>query len=176
MGLRVAVFLGQTEINHIDLVATLADAHKEVVRLDVTVNERLGVNVFDSRDELIGEEEDRLQGEFAVAEVEQVFQTGSEKVEDHGIVITFGAKPADEGDTNTTSERLIDASFIFELGVLSLDTLELDSNFLAGDDVGSEVDVSETAATDFAANAVFIAYTEIHCSHDCLWVYSSELY
>jgi hypothetical protein len=30
------------------------------------------VNVFDSRDELVGEEKDSLEGEFSVTEVEQV--------------------------------------------------------------------------------------------------------
>jgi hypothetical protein len=38
-GLRVTVLLGQTEINDIDLVSTLANAHEEVVRLDITVDE-----------------------------------------------------------------------------------------------------------------------------------------
>ena len=39
MGLRVAIFLGQPEINHIHLVSALADAHQEIVGLDVAVNE-----------------------------------------------------------------------------------------------------------------------------------------
>ena len=37
--LRVTVLLGQTEIDDIDLVTTLADAHEEVVGLDITVDE-----------------------------------------------------------------------------------------------------------------------------------------
>lgn len=61
VGLGITVLLGQTEINHVDLVATLADAHEEVVRLDVTVDEGLGVDVLDAGDELIGEQEDGLQ-------------------------------------------------------------------------------------------------------------------
>ena len=72
MGLWVTVLLGQTEIDHVDLVATLSNAHEEVVGLDITVDERLGVDVLDTRDELIGEEQDGLQGELPVAEVEQV--------------------------------------------------------------------------------------------------------
>jgi hypothetical protein len=39
MGLRVTVLLGKTKVNHVDLVAALADAHKEVVRLDIAVDE-----------------------------------------------------------------------------------------------------------------------------------------
>jgi hypothetical protein len=68
--LGIAVLLGQTEINHVDLVAALANAHEEVVGLDVTVDEGLGVDVLNAGDELIREEENSLQGEFAVAKVE----------------------------------------------------------------------------------------------------------
>ena len=39
MGFGVTVLLGQTEIDDIDLVASLSDTHEEVVRLDVTVDE-----------------------------------------------------------------------------------------------------------------------------------------
>lgn len=52
--LRVTILLRQAKINHIDLISTLANAHQEVVRLNVTVNERLGMDVFDARDELVG--------------------------------------------------------------------------------------------------------------------------
>jgi hypothetical protein len=39
VGLRVTVLLGQTEINDIDLVSTLANAHEEVVGFDITMDE-----------------------------------------------------------------------------------------------------------------------------------------
>ena len=142
VGLGVTVFLGQTEINNIDLVATLSDTHEEVVGLDITVDEGLGVDVLDAGDELIGKEKNGLQGELAVAEVEEILQAGSEEIEDHGIVVTFGTEPADEGDTNTSGEGLVDTGFIFELRVLGLDTLELDGDLFARDDVGAWVKVS----------------------------------
>lgn len=56
VGLGVTVLLGQTKINHIDLVSTLANAHQKIVRLDVTVNERLGMDIFDTGDELVGQQ------------------------------------------------------------------------------------------------------------------------
>jgi hypothetical protein len=161
VSLRVTVLLGQTEINNVDLVATLSNAHEEVIRLDITVDEGLGVNVLDAGDELICEEEDSLQGEFAVAEVEEILQTGAEEIENHGIVIALGTEPANEGDTDTTSEGLVDASFIFELRVLGLDALELDGDLLTRDDVGSEVDVTEGATTDLTADTVFVADAKI---------------
>jgi hypothetical protein len=113
MRLGIAVLLGKTEINDIDLVAALANAHEEVVRLDVTVDERLGVDVLDAGDELIGEKKDGLQRELAVAEVEKVLQGRAEQVQDHGIVVALGTKPAYKGDTDTTGEGLVDASLIF---------------------------------------------------------------
>lgn len=48
MGLRVPVLLGKTEIDNVHLVTTLADAHEEVVGLDVTVDEVPGVDILDS--------------------------------------------------------------------------------------------------------------------------------
>jgi len=165
VSLWVTVLLGQTEIDDIDLVTTFANAHQEVVRLDITVDEGLGMNVLNAGDELIGEEEDGLQGELAVAEVEEILQTGAEKVQDHGIVVTLSTKPADEGDADPTSEGFIDTSFIFELGVFGLHALELNGNLFTRDDIGSEVNVTETATTDLSSNAVFIADAKIHSSH-----------
>jgi hypothetical protein len=137
VGLGIAVLLCQTEINDVDLVAALANAHEEVVRLDVTVDERLGVDVLNAGDELVREEKDSLQRELAVAEVEEILEGGAEQVQDHGIVVALGTEPTHEGDTNTACKGLVDAGFILELGMLGLDALELDSDLLAGDDVGA---------------------------------------
>jgi len=81
VGLGVTVFLGQTEIDDIDLVAALADAHEEVIRFDITVDEGLGVDVLDAGDELIGQQKNGLQGELAVAEVEEILQAGAEEIQ-----------------------------------------------------------------------------------------------
>lgn len=56
MSLGVTVLLSKTEINDVDLVTTLSDTHKEVVGLDITVDEGLGVDILDAGDELIGKE------------------------------------------------------------------------------------------------------------------------
>jgi len=50
VSLWVSVLLRQTEIDHVDLVPTLADTHEEVVGFDIAMDEVSGVNVFDSRD------------------------------------------------------------------------------------------------------------------------------
>jgi len=137
VSLGIAVLLGQTKVDDIDLVAALANAHKEVVGLDIAVDEGLGVDVLDAGDELVGKEQDSLQGELAVAEVEEVLKRRAEQVQDHGVVVALGSEPADKGNANTAGERLVDAGLIFELGVLGLDALELDGNLLTRDDVGT---------------------------------------
>ena len=135
--LWVAVLLGQAKIDNVDLVTAFADAHEEVVGLDVTVNKRLCMNVFDARNELIGKQENSLEGKATIAEVEEILETRSEEIQNHGIVVAFGAEPADEGNTDTASQRLVNTSLVLQLRVLSLDALELDSNLLARDDVGA---------------------------------------
>jgi hypothetical protein len=50
MGFGVAVFLGETKVDDIDLISTFADSHEEVVGFDITVDERFGVDIFNSRD------------------------------------------------------------------------------------------------------------------------------
>lgn len=55
----VTVFLCQTEIDDVDQVSLLAEPHKEVIRLHVSVDEVLGVYVFNPTDlEWRNEEQD----------------------------------------------------------------------------------------------------------------------
>lgn len=159
--LGVTVFLRQTEINDIDLIATFPDTHQEVIRFDIAVDEGLGMDILDSADQLIGKQEHGLQGELSVTEIEEVLQAGAQEVDDHGVVVTFSAVPADKGNADTTGKRFVDAGFIFKLGMFGLDGLELDGDFLARDDVGAEIDVTEGAGANFASDAVFVADTEV---------------
>ena len=92
--------------------------------------------------QLVGQQEDGLQGELAVAEVEQVFERGTQEVNDHGVVVALRPEPTDEGNTDATSQSLVDLGFILELRMLSLDRLELNGDFFPRDDVDSEVDVT----------------------------------
>ena len=46
--LGVSVLLGETEVDHVDLGPSLPSPHEEVVGLDVSVNEVLGVDVLHS--------------------------------------------------------------------------------------------------------------------------------
>jgi hypothetical protein len=165
VSLGVTVLLGQTKINDIDLIASLSDAHEEVVRFDITVDEGFGVDVLNPRDELVGQKEDGLEGELAVAEVEQVFQARTEEVEDHSVVVTFGAEPADKGDPDAASEGFVDAGLVLELGMFGLDRFELDGNLFTRDDVGAQVDITKTTTANLPSNAVFVSDTQILIEH-----------
>ena len=121
--LRVPVLLRQTEVYHVDLVAPLANPHKKVVGLDIAMDEGLGVDILDTGDELVGEKEDGLEREFAVAEVEEILERWAKQIEHHGVVVALCPKPSYERDADTAGERLVHAGFILQLGVLGLDAL-----------------------------------------------------
>lgn len=46
----VTIFLGQAKVNDVDQVSFLAQSHQEIVRLHVSVDEVLGVDVLDTTD------------------------------------------------------------------------------------------------------------------------------
>ena len=50
MGLRVTEFFCETEIDDVDLVTAFPNAHQEVIRFDITVDEITRVNILDTRD------------------------------------------------------------------------------------------------------------------------------
>jgi hypothetical protein len=162
MSLWITELLRETEIDDIDLVAPLANTHEEVVGFDITMNEVSRVDVFDTGDlitmasqmatkrefshaatyQLVSKKEDCFQAELAVAEVKEVFERRTEEVKDHGVVVAFCAKPPDERNADTAGEGLVDLGLVLELGVFGFDRLKLDGDFLARDDVDSEVDIT----------------------------------
>jgi hypothetical protein len=104
------------------------------------INKRWSGNV--NAHQLISEQEDSLEGEFAVAEVEQVLERRTEEIEDHGIVVAFGTEPPDERHADTASECLVDLALILELRMLGLDGFEFDSDLFAGNNIYTEINVT----------------------------------
>lgn len=78
--LRVSVLLSQAKVDDVDLVTTFANTHEEVVRLDITVDKGFGMNVLDTGDKLVGQEEYCLQRELAVAKIEKILQAGTKQI------------------------------------------------------------------------------------------------
>lgn len=50
VGASISVLLGQAEVNDVNKVALFSQAHQKVIGLDVSVDEVLGVDVFDTAD------------------------------------------------------------------------------------------------------------------------------
>lgn len=73
--LGITEFCGETQIRHINLISMLPHTQQEVLRLDVTMDDALGMDVFETVKELIGENQHGLEREFAAAVVEKIFQT-----------------------------------------------------------------------------------------------------
>jgi hypothetical protein len=102
LGLGVTVLLGHAEIHDVNNVRVFAvgTANKEVVRLDVTVDEVLLVNGLYTGQHLLGDHDNGLGGEAAVAVVKEILQGRSQQVDDKNVVETFLAKVIDIGDTS----------------------------------------------------------------------------
>mmetsp|Transcript_30923 Transcript_30923/g.95494 ORF Transcript_30923/g.95494 Transcript_30923/m.95494 type:complete len:332 (-) Transcript_30923:16-1011(-) len=165
VSLRVAVLLRQAEINDVHMVALLAGAHQEVVRLDVTVQEVLGMHKLDAADHLVSEHQRRLQAVLAPAEVEEVFQRRAEEIDHHDVVVALDTVPPHVRNSNRTPasvENLVKASFVEQLGMTRLARLELDGDRLPRLNVRPSVDVTERTRTDLLADAVLVADAQVH--------------
>ena len=56
----------------------LTNSNKEIIRLDVSVQEMPGMHILNSLDHLVSEHQHRFQTEFSLAVVEQVLQRRAE--------------------------------------------------------------------------------------------------
>lgn len=96
---RVPELLRQSKVDQEELVAVAADAHQEIVRLDVAVDERLAVHELYAADHLVRQHQHRLDREAPRAEVEKVLQRRAEQVHDqHVVVALLSIVPADNRD------------------------------------------------------------------------------
>lgn len=102
LGLRITVLLSHAKIDDVDDVGSLGGwaADKEVVGLDVTVDQILLVDCLHAREHLLSHHHHSLGGESSVAVIEQILQTGTEEVDDENVVQALLAKVVDIGDTS----------------------------------------------------------------------------
>ena len=109
-----AVLGGNAHIGNVDLVPTPADTHHDVVWLDVSMNEALGMEVLEAAKELVGEHQDCLEGESVPAKAEEVVQSGAEEIKDHRSVFVLCSVPLDSWDASPTGESFVDVDFALE--------------------------------------------------------------
>jgi hypothetical protein len=96
MGIRVTKFLARPK----SITLTwLPRFPMHIVGLNITVDGGPAVDVLDTGDELVGQEQDGLC-------VEQVFQAGTKEIENHEVEVTIGSERAHERNFDTASEGL----------------------------------------------------------------------
>jgi hypothetical protein len=130
------------------------------------VDKVVRMDVFNSRDELVCEEQNGLEAEFAVAKVEEIPNGRAKKVEDHDVVVALGTEPSHKRDPNATRESLVDLGLVLELRVLGLDRLELDGNLFTGNDVYSEINVTKGAGANLFLSLYFPPTRRLSLSED----------
>jgi len=94
-GLGVPIPLGKAEIYDVDEVLLFAVTNQKVIWLHVSMNKMIVMDKFKSLNHLVGQHQSSLDGQFSLAIVEDVFQTRSQQVHDHRVIISFNAKPVD---------------------------------------------------------------------------------
>lgn len=72
LGLWVTVLFGHAEVNQVDVVCVglTGPSNQEVVRLNVTIDEVVGVQVFDQSNHLHSHLNDGFRGKFPPAPIE----------------------------------------------------------------------------------------------------------
>lgn len=143
MAFEISIFFRQAKIDDMYRGATSSYTHHEIVRFDVSVDERAAVDVLDPADHLQRQHNHRLEGELPVTVVEQVLQGRTQKIDHHRIVLSFLAEPPDERYANTSAQIFIHPRLVVQLRVFRPDGLQFDRHFFSADQVRPMVDVSK---------------------------------
>jgi uncharacterized protein YuzE len=73
MGSRITIFFGESKINDINEIFTLAKANQEIIWFDIAMNEIFGVDIFQASNQLISKHNDGFQREASVAVGKEFF-------------------------------------------------------------------------------------------------------
>jgi hypothetical protein len=131
------MFFSQTEVNSVYYIPFPTNTHQEVVRLDVAMEDVFGMEILDSRDGLIGDEEDSLERELSVAVIEQIFERWAEKLVDEHKVFTLLSEPEDVRDSYSAGEGFVLVSFVLESLIIFPLVSKLHGDLVARLKVGS---------------------------------------
>jgi len=88
---RLSIFIlppfSETHVHKVEYVALVPDTSKDVVGLDVSVNEATLMEVLETLDHLVAYHDCRLQREAVTTEVHQVRQARTQQIHRHEEVI-----------------------------------------------------------------------------------------
>jgi len=144
---RIAELLGQPEVDQEELIAVPTNAHEEVVRLNVAMDEALQMDVLQATDHLVDQHQHCLDGEVARAEVEQVLERGSQQVHDQGVEVLLLAVVTDTGEAHAAAQDAVQLGLVQQLRMTGVGTLHLDGHLLAALDAHAQVNVAKRAAS-----------------------------
>jgi len=65
----------------------LLHTHQEVLRLNISMDDALGMDILQTIDELLGEHKHGFKRELTAAEVKKVFQTRAQKFKHHHVIL-----------------------------------------------------------------------------------------
>ena len=128
----VSELLGQTKVYHIHLIPLrellcdfanflvhphhdhhhnhnhhlLVEPHQEVIRLHVSMDEVLPMDKLDPAYQLVSQQENGFEAEFAIAEVEEVLQTRSQELHHHHVVLALAAVVLHKRDPHSSLHYL----------------------------------------------------------------------
>ena len=154
-GAVIPELFGQTIVDEEEFITVSSNSHEEIIWFNVSMNEILVVQEFDSSDHLIGEHEHGFHGESSWTKVEQIFQRWTQEVHDQNVIVPFGTIPSNVWNSNTSLEDFIQFWLIKKLGVPCFDRFQFDGNFFAIGDVDAEVYVAKRSWTNFSNQTVF---------------------
>ena len=88
---RVLVALGETEINDVNVVTgRIRASNEEVIRLDITVDNPLFMNLLNTAHQLNCNHEHSFEIEVALARLEKVFKRWPKQIHDHDMELHIG--------------------------------------------------------------------------------------
>lgn len=129
---------GEPKVNRVNDVALATDAQEKIVRLDVAVEIALVVDILDSIDTLIGDQQHRLERELSATVVEDVFEGWTQEFLHKDMVVALPTEPYDTGNTDTACECLVGVCLVLErLEAVVAYVGELDGHFFLCLEVGA---------------------------------------
>ena len=142
--LFVMSFRRETQVGHIQHVSLLPRTHQTVLRLDVSMDDIMSMDVLQTTKELVDEHQDCFERKLAAAEVEEVFQTWTQQVKNHRVILAFMRVGVDPGNTDATRKRSVDVSFTFEERGVDRNVFEFYGYLVTRVDIGCLYTVSES--------------------------------
>ena len=87
--LGITAFGGEAQIRYINIIPMLPHPYQEVFGFDISIDNALGVDIFETTDKLVGEYQYGLERELAAAAVEKVFQTRAQEINHYRVIFIF---------------------------------------------------------------------------------------